>query len=111
MLAQVKPALIEAMGLDAIPANDPRRQAVDGLFGRITDVVGKQHASYADFQTALEPLLEEARQLTGPRGDGNGLFTPPSMFHVIAQGKNPGGLIGLEYVGHGPHYSVVKPGH
>ncbi len=110
VLGQMKPALFQQMGLDAVPEGDPRRAAVDALFGRIVEVVGKPHANYAEFQQALEPLMEEARKLTGGRGDGAGLFTPPSMFHVIAQGKNPGGLIDLEYVGHGLHYSVVKPG-
>lgn len=56
----------------------------------------------------MTPLLDQARQITGPRGDGNGLFTPPSLFHVVAQGKQPGGLLGLEYVGHGVHFSLVN---
>ena len=45
--------------------------------------------------------------MTGPRGqDGNGLFVPPSLFHVAAQGKHHG-LFAFEYVGHGVHVSHV----
>lgn len=109
MLESMKPGLLESMGLDRLPASDPRRQAVEALFGQMVQVVGKKHGSYAEFRAAVEPLLAQARQITGPRGNGEGLFTPPSLFHVVAQGKNPGGLIDLEYVGHGLHTSVVRP--
>ncbi|MBI3180536.1 MAG: hypothetical protein HYZ28_00075 [Myxococcales bacterium] len=108
LLEKMKPGLLEAMGMDSLPASDPRRAAVEGLFGQMVQTVGRQHGSYSEFRAAIAPLLEQARQVTGPRGDGKGLFTPPSLFHVIAQGKHPGGLIGLEYLGHGLHYSVVN---
>ncbi len=32
----------------------------------------------------------------------------PSLLHVIAQGKMPGGILKLQYLGHGVHYSAVK---
>ena len=52
--------------------------------------------------------MVEARQLTGPRdASGAGLFVPPSLLHVIAQGKHAGGLLRLQYVGHGLHVSMV----
>ncbi|MBI5542996.1 MAG: hypothetical protein HY901_03850, partial [Deltaproteobacteria bacterium] len=108
MMSQMKPGLLESMGMASAPETDPRRQAVEQLFDKMVAVVGQSHEDYASFRSALEPLLDQARQMTGPRGDGVGLFTPPSMFHVIAQGKQQGGLIGLEYVGHGLHYSMVK---
>lgn len=108
LLEKTRPGLLEAMGLASAPPTDPRRQAVEKLFDQIVAAVGKSYDNYASFRVAIKPLLAQAREMTGPRGDGVGLFTPPSMFHVIAQGKQPGGLIGLEYVGHGLHYSVIK---
>ncbi len=37
------------------------------------------------------------------------LFVPPSLLHLVAKGKSNGGLLGLEYVGHGFHFSLVRP--
>lgn len=108
VLQQMKPAMLEQMALDQLPETDPRRQAVEALFKDMVRVVGTDHGNYDNFRNAIAPLLEQARQMTGPRGDGNGLFTPPSLFHVVAQGKHNGGLLGLDYVGHGVHYSLAK---
>jgi hypothetical protein len=110
VLQQMKPGLLESMGMDRLPATDPRRQAVDQLFDRIVAVVSTPHEDYAAFRAEIEPLMEEARTMTGPRDDsGVGLFVPPSTMHVIAQGHHPGGLLELEYVGHALHFSIVRP--
>src|SRR6185503_13977656 len=102
----------EAMALDKLPPgaeSDAIKAKVDQLFEALVKVVSTSYADYATFRSKLEPLLQQARQMTGPRADnGVGLFVPPSLLHVVAQGKNPGGLLGLEYVGHGLHYSVVQ---
>jgi len=109
LLEQMKPGILEAMAMDQLPATDPKRQAVEQLFDQLVAVVKKSYGSYAEFQAALEPLMVKARQMTGPRDDsGTGFFVPPSLLHVVAQGKHPGGLIGLKYVGHGIHWSAVS---
>jgi len=109
LLEQMKPGVLEAMAMDQLPATDPKRIAVEQLFDALVAVVKKSYGSYAEFQTALEPLMQKARQMTGPRDDtGTGYFVPPSLLHVVAQGKHPGGLIGLKYVGHGIHWSAVS---
>ncbi|MBX3131135.1 MAG: hypothetical protein KF718_30730 [Polyangiaceae bacterium] len=109
LLEAMKPGILEAMSMDQMPASDPRRQAVEQLFGALVNVVKTPHASYAAFRAAIEPLLEQARKVTGPRDDsGTGYFVPPSLFHVVAQGKHPGGLLGLKYVGHGVHLSATR---
>ncbi len=100
VLAAMKPQIFEAMGL---AADDPRRIPLEAAFGQILAVVGTQHADYATFQEKLAPLLEAMRRAMGDK-----LFIPPSLLHVVAQGKHGGGLIGLDVVGHGLHYSVVK---
>jgi hypothetical protein len=109
VLTQMRPGLLETMGMSQLPTTDPRRVAVEALFDQLVTVVGTQYASYDAFRAALAPLLEQARQITGPRDDsGTGLFVPPSVMHLVAQGRNPGGLVGLRYVGHGLHYSQVR---
>jgi hypothetical protein len=109
LLEQMKPGVLEAMAMDQLPAADPKRVAVEQLFDALVGVVKKSYANYAEFQAAVEPLMQQARKMTGPRDDtGTGYFVPPSLLHVVAQGKHPGGLIGLQYVGHGIHWSAVS---
>jgi len=108
LLQAMKPGLLENMAMDQMQAEDPRRQAIDQLFNALVDVVSTPYEEYAAFQQALAPLMQQARQVTGPRDDsGTGYFVPPSLFHVVAQGKHPGGLLGLDYVGHGIHISAT----
>lgn len=108
VLEKMRPGLLETMGMDQLPATDPKRAAVEALYTKIVQVVSKSFGSYHEFRAAVEPLLMQARKVTGPRDDsGNGLFVPPSLFHVAAQGKFHG-LIGLQYVGHGVHATAVK---
>jgi hypothetical protein len=108
VLAKMKPGLLETMGMDQMPAADPRRVAVEQLFDAIVGVVGTSYGSYDEFRQAIQPYLAQARTITGPRDDiGTGLFTPPSLFHVAAQGKHTG-LLTLQYEGHGVHVSAVQ---
>ncbi|MBK7584242.1 MAG: hypothetical protein IPI67_29075 [Myxococcales bacterium] len=105
----MKPGVLEAMAMNELPATDPKRIAVEQLFDALVAVVKKSYATYTEFQAALEPLMAQARKMTDPRDDsGAGYFVPPSLLHVVAQGKHPGGLIGLAYVGHGIHWSAVS---
>ncbi|HVJ88714.1 MAG TPA: hypothetical protein VM580_02855 [Labilithrix sp.] len=108
VLATMKPALLEQTRLGELPEGDPRRAAVDELFAKLVEAVGKQYGSYAEFREAIEPYLAQARIAAGPRGDsGEGLFVPPSLFHVAAQGKRAG-LLSFQYEGHGVHVSAVR---
>jgi hypothetical protein len=89
-----------------------KRAIVDATFDSVLEVVGTQYENYEAFRTALAPVMAQARALTGPRGDdGNGFFVPPSALHLVALGclddVRCGGLIGLDYVGHGIHLSAV----
>lgn len=108
VLKAMKPGLLEQMRMNELPATDPRRVAVEQLFDKMVETVGKSYGSYAEFRSSLEPLLVQARAITGPRGDtGEGLFVPPSLFHVAAQGKRAG-LLRFQYEGHGVHVGAVK---
>ncbi|MEM9195617.1 MAG: hypothetical protein AAGF12_41000, partial [Myxococcota bacterium] len=97
-LTAMKPGLLEAMSLDQVPLMTPEeiaqadeamraplaaRAAVEDLFDRLVAVISVWHPTYDDFRAALDPLMEEARRMTGPRdATGTGLFVPPSIFHV-----------------------------
>lgn len=114
VLKAMKGGLLEQMRMNELPATDPRRVAVEALYDQIVAAVGKQYpgdtpaAQYKAFRAGVEPLLAKARQITGPRGDtGEGLFVPPSLFHVAAQGKRAG-LLSFQYEGHGVHVSAVR---
>ncbi len=130
VLKKMEPGLYESMKIDAsspqlqraIASDDqlmtlPQRLGageqiqfhVKDVFDALVTVVGKPYSSYEAFQAAVQPWLMVARKITGPRGDtGEGLFAPPSLLHVIAQGAHPGGYLGLKYLGHGVHFSAVK---
>lgn len=108
LLRAIKPGLTEAAALeDDAEAAEKLGELVD----RIAAVVEKQYPNYEAFRAALEPYLALSRAVTGPRpGQSEGaLFVPPMLFHLVARGDRAGGLISLEYVGHGLHYSLVKP--
>ncbi|MEZ4446673.1 MAG: hypothetical protein R3B72_46780 [Polyangiaceae bacterium] len=110
VLEKMRPGLFEAMAMDQIPDGDPRKVAVNALYDQIITVVGKSYESYDAFLEALAPVMAQAQGVTGPRpGDesGTGLFTPPSLFHVAAQG-NYHGLLGMQYLGHGVHAKNVR---
>ncbi len=110
MLAKMKPGLFEQMGLDQAPEDDPARMAVDALFGQIVSAISQPYADYQAFRAVIEPLIAQAAKLTGPRSSdsGVGYYVPPSLYHIIAQGKHPGGLLGVRYIGHGVHWSAVR---
>lgn len=109
LLQAMQPALMESMGVDKLPEEHPARVGVEAIFAQLIAVTGEQYADYAAFRAALEPVMEQARAATGPRGDtGVGLFAPPHLFHLVAQGKHTGGLFGMQYEGHGVHLTAVK---
>lgn len=90
-----------------------KRAIVEQVFAEVLAIVGTQYESYAAFREALAPAIAKARQLAGPRADGEvGYFVPPSALHLVALGcpedDRCGGLIGLDYVGHGIHLSAVR---
>ncbi len=110
VLGKMRPGLYETMGMDQMPEDHPARAAVDQLFDAMLQVVGTSYGSYDEFQQNLAPLMAQAQQLTGPRPDakpGEGLFVPPSLFHVAAQGTYSG-LLSMQYLGHGVHVQNVK---
>jgi hypothetical protein len=108
ILQAMKPALLEQTALKDLPETDPRRQEVDAFFAKLVEAVGQPYGSYQEFRTAIEPYLAQGRAITGPRGDsGEGLFVPPNLFHVAAQGRQAG-LLRFQYEGHGVHVSAVK---
>lgn len=108
VLASMKENLMSELGMNNLPSSDPVRMAAEQLFNQLVQTVSKKYASYNEFRQVLGPLLLQARKLSGPRdSSGVGLFVPPSLFHVAAQGRKTG-LISFQYVGHGVHFSAVR---
>ncbi len=111
LLSSARVGVLVAMGLERRAKDDPELRAVLDLYARIHAVVAAQHASYAAFRAALEQPLAQARLLSiRDHETGRGLYAPPSLFHLVAQGRWPAGLVRLRYLGHGFHYSLVRRG-
>ncbi len=109
LLVALKPALWSATEIDRLPEGDPRLIEADTVFAGLVATLGARHASYRRMRSELAPWLERAAAVANPRpGTGAGLFIPPSLFHLIAQGRWPADLAGVRYVGHGLHYSMVR---
>lgn len=105
ILEHMKPGLFEMLKIEPSSAE---ADAVGQICAEIVTVVRKKYANYREFRAALEPLLAEARAVTG--GSPSGLFAPPSLFHLVAKGINADdGLMRLQYIGHGLHFTMVKP--
>lgn len=91
-----------------------KQAGMDAFFDQLVGVIGTSYSSYDEFRATVAPLLAQARTLASPRGeDGNGFFVPPSALHLIAQKScdgddRCGGLLGLDYVGHGIHLSAIE---
>lgn len=119
MLYGMKDALYESMSL---PAGHPGRTAIsdviDGLTGCAQPVDGacgpsvitRTYPGYAEFIAALEqdPFYLAAQQIASAGDKSSSFFTPPSLFHLAAL-KRSGGLLGMDYVTHGMHFSLVQP--
>jgi hypothetical protein len=111
VLKAMLPGIVDATGMDRLPPEDPRVLAVTAVFAEIVGIVEKPYGSYAEFREAIEPGLQKARMITGPRPGsqpGKAFFVPPSLLHVVAQGKHKGGLLELKYEGHGVHISQLQ---
>ncbi len=109
MFEGAKPGIIEAAGLNQLPATDPRRQGIEALLNGISQVLQKPFTEYADFRAALDPLLAKASEVAGPRPNGAGAFFPPNgwLLHALGKAENKGGMLGVEIVGHGLHASLL----
>jgi hypothetical protein len=108
MLAKMKPGLFEMLGMDRLAQDDPRLGPLNAFYDQLVQVVGTPFEDYDTFRQNLAPLMDQARQITSSRPDGPGLFVPPSLFHTVALGKHGGGLLGMQYVGHGVHWNHVR---
>jgi hypothetical protein len=67
-------------------------------------------ASYQDFLSSLEsdPAYLEAQAVVSQGPKSTSYFAPPSLFHMVAR-KQHTALLGLDYIAHGFHTSLVKP--
>lgn len=112
MLAAIQPMLVQLLALDRIPPKDPRRSdraAVDVAWARLAEIVSRPHTDAEAMRRELRPTLDELRELaTRLVPAGTNFSAPPSLFHLTALHTWGGGLLELEYAGHGLHYSLVR---
>ena len=73
---------------------------------------GEPDRGGSEARRLAEVLHREVRGLVGDRKGGRlgreDLVVPPSLFHLVAKGTWPRGLVGLSSVGHGLHFSLVR---
>ncbi len=115
LLRGVRMPALGALGTFDLEPDDPRRLEVESLYGKLVEAV-MQSGRAGTGPSALEPLLAELDALDleepvldpGAHRPAAGLFVPPSLWHLQAQGRWSGGLLGLRYVGHGLHLSLLR---
>jgi hypothetical protein len=110
MFKGARPGIAEIVGLDAMPAGDPKRLGLEALLDGIQKVLEQPFTEYAQFRAALDPLLAKASEVSGPRPNGMGAFFPPHgwLLHALGRADNSGALMGVEVVGHGLHASLLN---
>jgi hypothetical protein len=109
LLDAIEKPLLQLLGIEKIPSEDARRQHAQDLWLRFRAVISTPHRDYAEFRQELEPLLAEARSLLlDVSADTAEHLVPPSLFASVAKGVWDGGLLGLDYAGHGLHVSLVR---
>lgn len=109
LLREVKPGLFRAMAFGQEAGHSAEQQTAEVIFSELVAVLETPYSNYQEFRAALEPVLAKARGAAGPRSlSGQGLFVPPHLLHLVAQGKQTGGLLRLDYVGHGLPFGVVR---
>ena len=113
LLVGMKPALYEAMSLTgSTPQEVQGRAAVSTIIDTLAapgGVIRAHYTSYAAYQQALAaaPAMIQARALVSAGPKPSSYFSPPSLFHLAALGRNAG-LLKLDYVAHGIHFSLMK---
>lgn len=112
VLTKMMPGFLEMLGLDAEDAHPDHKEAATAVFTEIVRIVGSQYQSYEAFRAALKPALKTASMLIGGRSGGvdnpGNLFVPPCLFHIVARQEHAGGLLGLSYLAHGLHLSLLR---
>lgn len=108
LLRGIAPGLATLLGLDRLAPDDPLRTEARELWRRILETIGDDRLTHSELRERLDPLLGDARELCRRLAPETAYLVPPSLFHGVALGLWEGGLLGLEYAGHGVHFSQVR---
>ncbi|MDX1382286.1 MAG: hypothetical protein R3190_01520, partial [Thermoanaerobaculia bacterium] len=107
-LRRTRDPLLQAVRLG--PETEGPRDEVLRLYDEIVEVVGREHPDYETFRAELDPWLREMKETLCGRDDSDLCFyAPPALFTWAAQGRWPTRRVTIDYVGHGLHYSLVRP--
>jgi hypothetical protein len=113
LLVGMKPSLYDAMALTGpSPQEVQGRAAVSSIIDALAapgGVIRSSYPSYAAYQQALAaaPAMIQARALVSAGPKPSSFFSPPSLFHLAALKRNAG-FLGLDYIAHGIHFSLMK---
>ncbi len=110
VLQKMQSGLLDMLNLNQPDTNPEHREVAIAQFTKVVSIVAIPHANYDEFRHRLDPALQElSDSLTVAGDDSNQVtqFTPPSLFHVLARKDHSGGLLELDYLGHGLHLSLL----
>lgn len=110
LLLKMQSGFLDMLNLNHPEVNLEHREAVIAQFSEVVSIVGTPHSNYDKFRQRLEPALEKLGKnitVAGATTKQVTLFVPPSLFHVTARKEHHGGLIDLDYLGHGLHLSLL----
>ena len=97
-------AMAELLG-DAPMASAQARSDPMALIRWLSPEFDGESRGLDDAADLEELLFAKARPGEDP---ADCLFVPPTLFHLVAKGRCKGGILDLEYVGHGLHFSLVR---
>jgi hypothetical protein len=103
----LRPAFKLLSGRNVAPFAAAEDAAYETLVSDVLATVGASYASDAAFRSALDGVRGRVGEFLTAHGRQH-LAVPPLLFHLIAQGHYQSGALGLEYVGHGIHRSLVS---
>jgi hypothetical protein len=84
MLGYLEPALRQQLGLDEIPEDDPKLQAVRQFMQFVSQQLQRPYSSYAEFDQVIDSIMAEVDKRLVGAGDRS-RFVPPRIFTDLGQ--------------------------
>ncbi|PSB25257.1 hypothetical protein [Stenomitos frigidus] len=83
----MKPALLQQLGLESLPASDPKVVSVGQFVDQVSDQLDESYNSYAEFDTMVDGIMQKADEMLIGAGDRE-YFVPPRIY--VDLGQNDG---------------------
>ena len=85
----MKPALIQQLGLESLPASDPKVVSVSQFVDQVSDQLDQSYSSFAAFDTMVDGIMQQADVMLVGAGDRE-YFVPPRIY--VDLGQNDGDI-------------------